>query len=296
VIRRPDVVVKTPACGRQRKGVMSDGSSGDDRFSTKRLLALRKLTRSVADLLRERATQYVTTLTPLLRPRVALGDPGDAGTKEPLQVADKTFKELQALYEQVAASAPFNLRRDLKPPLDVVSWNVELWPVEYSHAAQGDGGSGKTVRIVSPLKWVIGFSGITRGDMTRTNFSPRRLRELLADRSRDAEELRQLVLHYLVMSLALSRAPGLSKLMADLHFTLGSEKFPDFGPLPVPCIRSVIQTLRPPDDVLIEHTEIAGTDTFEEVVNTDDIAALRDPVRDRLLELTKVAGIELVLS
>src|SRR4051794_12925076 len=100
---------------------MSDGSTGGgslgsappdngDRFSTKRLLALRKLTRSVSDLLRDRATQYIATVSPLLRPRVALGDPSDAGTKEPFQAADKTFKELQSLYEQVAAAEPFTLR------------------------------------------------------------------------------------------------------------------------------------------------------------------------------------------
>jgi hypothetical protein len=273
---------------------MSDGSGGgssDDRFSTKRLLALRKLTRSVGDLLRERATQYVTTITPLLRPRVALGDPADAGTKEPFQIADKTFKELQSLYEQVAAAEPFSLRRDLKAPLEITSWNVELWPLEYTHAAKASAGGGKSVRVVSPLKWVIGFSGITRGDMTRTNFSPRRLRELLADRARDAEELRQLVLHYLAMHLALVRAPGVSKLLSDLHFALGSERFAEFGPLPVPCIRSEINTLRPPDDVLIDHTEIAGTDTFEEVVNTDDIAAMRDPIRDRIQELVVSHGL-----
>jgi hypothetical protein len=274
---------------------MSDSSGGDtldDRFTTKRLLALRKLTRSVADLLRERATQYVATLSPLLRPRVALGEPGDAGTKDPFQAADKTFKELQTAYEQVAGSETFNLRRDLKPPLDLVSWNVELWPVEYTHAAKADG-SGKSVRVISPLKWVIGFSGITRGDMTRTNFSPRRLRELLADRVRNAEELRQLVIHYLAMHLAIGRSPGLSKLLADLHFTLGSEKLPDFGNLPIPCIRSVIQTLRPPDDVLIEHTEIAGTDTFEEVVNTDHFTDVLDPIQSKLAELAKAAGVEL---
>ena len=214
----------------------------------------------------------------------------DAGTKDPFQIADKTFKELQSLYEQVAASAPFNLRRDLKPPLDLVSWNVELWPVEYSHAAQSNG-SAKTVRVVSPLKWVVGFSGITRADMTRTNFSPRRLRELLADRSRDAEELRQLVLHYLVMHLAIARSPGLSKLLADLHFNLGSESVAEFGALPVPCVRSVIETLRPPDDVLIEHTEIAGTDTFEEVVNTDHITELHGPLTNSLRQLVASHGL-----
>lgn len=282
---------------------MSDGSTGGgslgsappdsgDRFNTKRLLALRKLTRSVADLLRDRATQYVATVSPLLRPRVALGEAADAGTKEPFQAPDKTFKELQSLYEQVAAAQPFTLRRDLKPPLDITSWNVELWPVEYTHAAKSNGTS-KNVRVISPLKWVIGFSGITRTDMTRTNFSPRRLRELLADRSRDAEELRQLVLHYAVMHLAIARAPGLSKLLADLHFALGSEKFAEFGPLPIPVVRSVLETLRPPDDVLIDHTEIAGTDTFEEVVNTDHITGLVDPIRDKLLELAKAAGVEL---
>jgi hypothetical protein len=283
----------SPSGGSTGGGTGNPAAGGvDDRFSTKRLLALRKLTRAVADLLRERTTQYVNTISPLLRPRVALGEPADAGTKDPLQIADKTFKELQSLYEQVATAHPYSLRRDLKPPLDIVSWNVELWPVEYIHHARAEGAE-KNVRVVSPLKWVIGFSGISRGDMTRTNFSPRRLRELLADRARDAEELRQLVLHYLVMHLAVARAPGLSKLLGDLHLKLASEQFSEFGALPVPCVRSEISTLRPPDDVLIEHTEIAGTDTFEEVVRVEDVVALRDPVRDRLVELAKAVGVEL---
>ena len=45
-----------------------------------------------------------------------------------------------------------------------------------------------------------------------------------------------------------------------------------------------------PDDVIIESTEVSGMDAFEEVVNVDDIAALRDPLRERLLEIVKASG------
>jgi hypothetical protein len=39
-------------------------------LSVERLLVLRKLTRAMSDLLHDRLTRYLTTLAPLLRPRV----------------------------------------------------------------------------------------------------------------------------------------------------------------------------------------------------------------------------------
>jgi hypothetical protein len=259
-------------------------------FDPKQLLVLRKLTRAVVDAVRDDARDYVNTITPLLRPRVALGDPGDVATREPLQSADNTFKELQALYESVAGAEPFNLHKDLKPPVEVAAGSIEASPLEYRHSAHADGAT-KVLRVTAPLKWVMNYAGIAPGRVSQVSYAPRRLREVLASGSRPVEDLRQFILHFAVMHLAIKRQPGLARMMSAMHWRLGSEQVAEFGPLPLPCLAFAVRTVRPPDDVLISHTEIAGTDAFEEVVEVDSIAALRDPVREKLLELARSHGV-----
>ena len=90
----------------------------DGRDSIQSLLVLRKLTRAIADAVRAQMTEYLTTLAPLLRPQMVLGDYVQGGAKESTRKADKAFKELQALYETVAATKPFNLPRELPTPIN----------------------------------------------------------------------------------------------------------------------------------------------------------------------------------
>ena len=96
-------------------------SQAEGRDSFQSVLVLRKLTRAVADTLRLQMMDYLAALTPLLRPKIVLGDYIQGGQKEPARKADKAFKELQALYEAVATTKPFSLPRDLKPPIDAAA-------------------------------------------------------------------------------------------------------------------------------------------------------------------------------
>ena len=270
---------------RNRKAAVSETV-----FDAKQLLVLRKLTRAVVDAVRDDARDYVNTITPLLRPRVALGESADVATREPLQSADNTFRELQALYESVAAAEPFNLHKDLKPPVDLAAGSIEASPMEYRHTARADG-TVKVLRVTAPLKWVMSYAGVAPGRVTHVSYSPRRLREVVGGGTRPVEDLRQFILHYAVMHLAIKRQPGLARMLSAMHWRLGSEQVEEFGPLPLPCLAFAVKTVRPPDDVLISHTEIAGTDAFEEVVDVDSIAALRDPVREKLLRLARSHGV-----
>ena len=52
------------------------------RDSIQSLLVLRKLTRAITDVVRVQMTEYLTTLTPLLRPTSVLGDYIQGGQKE----------------------------------------------------------------------------------------------------------------------------------------------------------------------------------------------------------------------
>ena len=54
----------------------------DGRDSIQSLLVLRKLTRAIAETVRAQMVEYLTVLSPLLRPKLVLGDYVHGGAKE----------------------------------------------------------------------------------------------------------------------------------------------------------------------------------------------------------------------
>ena len=243
-------------------------------FNIQRLLVLRKLTRAVAEALREQLTEYLSTLGPLLRPKSTLGDFIHTSVKESARGADRAFKDLQALYEQIAPQKPFNLAKPLQPPIDIVSSTMELLPVSYLYDARTETES-KQLTVTQPLRWLLHYSGYT----------PERLRELLRDRNRSAESLQEFLIHYLVIHSVMIKQTGVTAILERLHFTVSEDKMPEFGDLPLVYISSAVSTTRPPDDVIVESTEISGMPAFEEVVNTDDISQLHDPLKEQLTKI-----------
>jgi hypothetical protein len=253
----------------------------NESFSTKKLLVLRKLTRAVADLLRGQLRDYLSAFVPVLRPRNVLGEYADGG-KEMLRGADVAFKELLALYEAVAPLKPFNLVREVKTPLEVESFALEMTVVDYVHTARTDKDT-KTVTVTAPLKWVLSYAG----------FTPRRLKDLQASRDND-RAIQQFVLHTLMMHLVMTKHTGVTKVLEALRFPVSTGRLPGFGELPITFVTSPVATVRPPDDVIIESTEISGMDAFEEVVDLAEIGKIRDPYKDRLLEVIKSHGDDLL--
>lgn len=252
----------------------------EESFSTQRLLALRKLTRAMSELLRGQMKDYLSTLAPLFRPRHVLGNYVGSGAYEASRTGEKAFRELQELYQTIAASKIYRLHTELKTPLEVINPQLEMTPVEYTHLATS-GGESKTVVISKPLKWVLTYGG----------FGPGRLQELIDSEHRTGDQLQQFVLHYLMMHTVVTRQPGLLQIMEALHFPLTIERSAPFGDLPIIYITSSISTLRPPDDLLVESTEVSGMNTFEEVVQLEDVAKIRDPLKEQLLEITNSHGV-----
>jgi hypothetical protein len=251
-----------------------------EEFTTQRVLALRKLTRAMADLLRGQAKDYLSTLGPLFRPRSILGGYTESNPRETVPGAEKAFKELQGLHEKIAATKPFGLPKELNPPIELTSSSLEMTPFEYSHPAQLDGGAAKTVAITGPLRWVLSYTG----------FAPRRFKELLAERNRNDQQVQEFLVHYLVLHIVITRQPGVKKLFEALHFPLSSGKLPELGELPIAFLTAPVSTIRPPDNVIIESTELSGADAFEEVINLEDVVKLRNPFKDQLEELVKAHG------
>jgi hypothetical protein len=247
--------------------------------STKTLLAQRKLTRAIGQVLSEQMRAYVATLTPLFRQRGVLGAHIQGGGTEQVKTADQAFKELQGLYEKVATTAPFHLPRGIESPLMQMTSSLELTPWEYVHIAK-TGRESKTVAVTCPFKSIVTYSG----------YAPRRLSELLNDRNRNNGLLQAAVLHYLAMHVVVARQPGLAEVFDTLHFPLASGHLNDFGDLPITYIGSSVSTSLPSDELVIESTEMSGMDAFEEIVDVADIENLRDPLRERLLDVVKSAA------
>lgn len=238
------------------------------------LLRLRKVTRAIADLLRGQMKEYLATLSPLLRPKTVFGEYIQGGSKETVRGADKAFSELQALYATVAAAKPFTLPKDLAPPVEIINTALDVSVTEYIYEAK-TGQDSKKVIVTSPLKWTLSYSGFSLG----------KLQELLAARNRNNEELQQFIVHHLVLHLVIAKQTGVTNILEALHFPVLTEKQPAFGELPITCISAAISTFRPADQVIIESTEISGMDAFEEVVKLDDIAGMREPLKEKLLKL-----------
>jgi hypothetical protein len=248
----------------------------DTSLTTKTLLARRKLTRTIGQLLSEQLRSHITTLTPLFRQRQVFGDHVQGrGASETVKNADHAFKELQELYAAVAAKPPFMLPSELNSPLMQLTSTLELSPWEYDHVVSSGSKEQKTVRVTSPFRFVLTYGG----------YSPRRLKDLLNDQGRKSGELQVYVLHYLTMHMMVQKQPGLAHLLDTLHFPLSTAHVDGLGKLPVTFVGSSISTSLPADALVMESTEMSGMDVFEEIVNPADIENLRDPLRERLVAL-----------
>jgi hypothetical protein len=255
----------------------------DEQDSTQSLLALRKLTRAIADVVRAQMTEYLAAFAPLLRPKTVLGDYVEDGSKESTRRSEKAFRELQALYEAVCAAKPFNVSRALTLPLRLAGTGVEITPVDTAHVIQ-QGSDTRTIMVRSPLTWTLTYAG----------YAPTRLPELLRAKLQTGDELWHLVVSYLLMHVVTTNSPALMRAFEALHFPITTTTVPEFGPLPITRIGFAISTRRPSDDVILQSAEVTGMDAFEEVVNVRDLSGLRDPLKERLMEVARQHAPDLV--
>ena len=248
----------------------------DGRDSIQSLLVLRKLTRAIAETVRTQMVEYLTVLSPLLRPKLVLGDYVHGGAKEAAPRAEKAYKDVQALYAQVAAARPFLLPTELTPPFNFSGIGVDITPVDYPHVI-GTGATARTIMVRSPLSWVLSYSG----------FGPARLPDLLNGRQRASLDLQQHLLSYVLMRAVIGNSPGLPQVFEALQFPLTVTTVPASGALPITRIGVAIGTSLPADDVILESAALTGVDAFEEVINVDELRTLREPFKDRLFEVAR---------
>lgn len=246
-----------------------------EEFSTKRLLALRRVTRKAAELMTFQLKDHLQTVNHVFRPRTMFGDFVAGQFKEPARGADLALVDLKSQYATVATAKPFTLPKEFPQSIDNPSSIPEIATSQYWHPVS-IGGKERRLEITSPLRWVL-FYG---------SFPPNRILELIRGREQTIGELQRAVLHYLMMHVIIQRQPGIQRLFTALRFPIEFGRIEGCGELPIPIINALVPTVRPPDEIVAESTEISGLDAFEEVVDLNAVSNLADPWKTQFTEMT----------
>ena len=242
----------------------------DPGITLERLAQLRKPTSQIATALERELRTHLDALASLLRPKSLLGDFISGASAESRPGAEKAFKALSELYDRVAPR-PFRLSPGLSKPIPAIRVQLDLHPLEEEVVSSG---GGQQITVVSPFAWVLSYPGAC---------SLGSLRKMLkGQKTRDEVEIQQFALNSCILHLLLERSPKLVALLTALRFGLETTSLSGLGELPVPVIRSVVPSTRPPAQVMLDAANLAGLSSFSEVIDVTATRGLEDPLKARL--------------
>jgi hypothetical protein len=231
------------------------------------LVDLRAKTERLSEYLAGRLRAHLATLYPILSPRRTFGK--YIGVKETVPRADEAYAQLSQKYRD-ACGLPFDLRSDLDDQaLSAMEFGLEIYPWEYTHDI-----GGKSITITSPVRWIV---------MYKADYSPSQVRAILAGKGeKKTLALRQFVVNALATQIVVTRTPGVAALLEDLRYVPKIETAPGLAKLSVFTIGFPIPSFRPADELISSATKFSGVPAFIELVDTDGIAAINDPMREKV--------------
>jgi hypothetical protein len=255
-------------------------------LNIEQLLHLHTLTKEVSKFCQKQLRGYLDTMALLFRPRRMLGEAIEGEEKESIGGADKTLAELRDLYRKVAVR-PFDLRPELSIPIESISTQMHLHEWEYLHDTKTDRG-WQTIKVVSPLTWVISYS---------STYSLSMIRQVLSGQEkRDADAVRAYVLRACLVHLQFAKFPAIADLLAGLRYRVEVRRSPEMGDLPLVTVSAPFATVRPPDNLVMIASGLAGGTSFAEVLDLESVKNLQDPLRDEIARIFKSHGQELSKS
>lgn len=235
---------------------------------------LRDASQQIMQFLNTRVSNYLATITPLFAPRKILGEFMESAYRERVPGADKNFAEIEKHYKGIARET-FGMPSKLGTPLANIKNQLEVYHWEYLHQLDGD--SSQTVRISSPVKWVMAYaSGYTLSDL---------LEQRVQGEKPESGDVKQLMLNSLTMWRLIEQSPGIVQMLKDLRFSVSIESTPASGELPYVVLTSDVPAFRPQDDLIRTVTQLSGKQVFEELIDVDAIADMPDPFTEKLQEL-----------
>lgn len=242
-------------------------------LDSQEFLKLRQATEKIANILEKRLKAHLNVLRPLFIPRKLFGTYIKSSAMQEVPGADKAFAELQEAYAAVCA-VPFDLPKKLHPPLPPISNQLEATPLQYM--LQSGEGQQKGTKITCPTKWVLSY---------RSECPLTRLHAMVSGKeSRQADDMRQAIIDHLAMVVFLKNFPALSQLFKDLRYKIETRELSELGGLPVVVLTAPLETFLPPDDFILQVTQLSGIPAFQEIVDLEAVENLHDPLRESLRE------------
>ena len=251
---------------------MTESSNAGHEFSIEQLGRLHGITQRVEKACRSQLWSYLEAMSPLFRPRRVLGAHMEGAGTETVSLADQNLNELREIYFK-GCGRPFELRKELKTPLESVPTQLQLHPWEYLREIQSTDGK-RSIKVTCPLTWVLSYN---------STYNYAIVRQLVADKQdRDAESMRSFVLRASLMALMFSKLPELKLLLEGLRYNVDVKKSPQFGELPLVTLSAPFPTIRPSDDLLLRAEQYSGRSDFVEVVNIEDSEKVSDPLLEQV--------------
>jgi len=237
-------------------------------------LKLRGATEKISAELFTRVKRHLNILRTLFVPRKLLGAYVRSGTMEEVPGSDKAFAELQERYSAVAQK-PLGLPSKLKTPLPPISNQLDATPFQYSIFSES--APDKGITITASAKWVLSY---------HSDCSLNRLKAMVAgEEPRQDEDMKQAVIHHLLPTVFLKRFSDLGELLKDLRYVVQSEEITELGGLPVVTLEAPLKTFLPPDDFILQITQLSGIPAFQEIIDLEALDGLIDPLRESVKNL-----------
>jgi hypothetical protein len=262
---------------------MDNHPTPPEALNVEQLLRLHELTKEVSKFCQKQLRGYLDTMALLFRPRRILGDAIEGSEQETVGGSDRTLAELRDLYRRVALR-PFDLRPELKVPIESISTQIQLYEWEYHHDTKTDRGF-RAIKVTSPLTWVIAYS---------STYSVSMIRQVLAGQEkRNEEAVRAFVLRACLMHLQFAKFPAIAELLAGLRYRVEVRHLPEMGELPLVTVSAPFATVRPPDNLVTTASGLAGGASFAEVLDLATVQNVRDPLREEVAKILRSQGQEL---
>ena len=255
---------------------MTQASEPAKTLSFQELAELRRRTEIVSKFLHDQLLTHLETLRPILSPERVFGK--YASAKADSTLAERAFLQIQQSYKPFV-TRPYDLPSEFDPHwLSLVGTRVTLYPWEYTHEVKTERDT-RVITMSSPIRWVVSYtSGYTLSQMRHA---------LGAKGDRRPEHVRQFVVNALVTQMVIAQSPGLAPLLTDLRYQLATDHVPDVPKLPLTTITFGLPSFRPADDLIVAATNFSGVPAFVEVLDTEALTELHDPLKARIAELLR---------
>ncbi|HDM78913.1 MAG TPA: hypothetical protein ENG51_21005 [Deltaproteobacteria bacterium] len=251
---------------------MSEISIKRKDLDNQEFLKLRQATERISNILTKRLKTHLDILKPLFLPRKLLGTYIKSAFRDEVAGSDKSFATLQERYAAICEK-PFKLPKKLKAPLAPIANQLEVTP--YTYPLHVESSDTKAIQITSPTKWILSY---------RSDCPIPRLKAMLAgsEPPQPDDMIRSLIDH-LVLVIFLEKFPALKQILEDLRYDIELEELEELGGLQVVVAKAPVETFLPPDEFILQITQLSGVPAFQEIVDLEALQEMADPLKESLI-------------